>query len=80
MLLILSVFLLRYAANVGMAFNPGWRTAPELLLPLALLYGGFSGLFLGRSLSLLKLARAGATGPARSRLGWSAGRGQPLSQ
>lgn len=58
MLLIVAVFSLRYAANVGMAFNPGWRSAPWLLLPLALLYGGLSGLFLGRSLALLKLTRA----------------------
>ena len=55
LLLILTIFLLRYAANVGMAFNPGWRSAPEVLLPLALAYGGFSGLFLGHALGLLKL-------------------------
>jgi hypothetical protein len=79
MLLILIVFSLRYAANVGMALNPGWRHAPGLLLPLALLYGGFSGLFLGRALALLKLTRFGAAGAARSRSWWSAGRGQPLS-
>ena len=60
MLLILVIFSLRYAANVGMAFNPGWRSAPELLLPLALLYGGLSGLFLGRALALLRLTRAPA--------------------
>ena len=37
--------------------RPGWRNAPEMLLPLALLYGGFSGLFLGRALALMKLTR-----------------------
>ncbi|UCU92901.1 DUF6622 family protein [Hydrogenophaga taeniospiralis] len=58
MLLILVIFSLRYASNVGMAFHPGWRSAPWLLLPLALLYGGLSGLFLGRSLALLRLTRA----------------------
>ena len=58
MLLILVIFSLRYAANVGMALNPGWRSAPGVLLPLALLYGGFSGLFLGRALALLKLTGA----------------------
>ncbi len=79
MLLILVVFALRYAANVGMAFNPGWCHAPELLLPLALLYGGSSGLFLGRALALLKLTRAGAAGTARSPSLCSAGRCQPIS-
>ena len=58
MLLIVVIFSLRYAANVGMAINPSWRGAPELLLPLALLYGGLSGLFLGRALALLRLTRA----------------------
>ncbi len=58
MLLILAIFSLRYAANAGMAINPGWRNAPEVLLPLALLLGGLSGLFLGRALALLKLTRA----------------------
>lgn len=67
MLLIVAIFSLRYAANVGMAMNPGWRTAPELLLPLALLYGGLSGLFLGRALALLKLTRASAAGRGRPR-------------
>ncbi len=61
MLLILIIFSLRYAANVSMAFNPGWRTAPSMLLPLALLYGSFSGLFLGRGLALLKLTRSSAS-------------------
>ena len=65
MLLILGIFSLRCAVNVGMAMNPGWRSAPELLLPLALLYGGLSGLFLGRALALLKLTRAAAAGRAR---------------
>lgn len=60
MLLILVVFSLRYAANVGMAINPGWRNEPWVLVSLALLYGGLSGLFLGRALALLKLTRASA--------------------
>ena len=71
MLLFLVIFLLRYAANVGMAFNPGWRSAPELLLPLALLYGGLSGLFLGRALALLKLTRVHAHAPAAAHPGQS---------
>jgi len=79
LLLISGIFSLRYAANVGMAMNPGWRSAPELLLPLALLYGAFSGLFLGRALALLKLTRAPAAVLPRSLSRWSAGQGKPLS-
>lgn len=58
MLLIVAIFSLRYAANVGMAINPAWRSAPALLLPLALLYGALSGVFLGRALTLFRLTRA----------------------
>ena len=79
LLLILGIFSLRYAANVGMAMNPGWRSAPELLLSLALLYGGISGLFLGRALALLKLTRAPAAVLPSWSSRWSAGRGKPLS-
>lgn len=70
LLLILIVFVVRYAANVGMAFNPGWRHAPELLLPLALIYGGCSGLFLGRALALFKLTRAPAAVAGLLNLRW----------
>lgn len=77
--LILGIFSLRYAANVGMAMNPGWRSAPELLLSLALLYGGISGLFLGRALALLKLTRVPAAVPLRSSSRWPADHGKPLS-
>jgi len=79
MLLILGIFSIRYAANVGMALNPGWRNTPELLLPLALLYGAISGLFLGRALALLKLTRTPAAAPSLSPSRWSADRGQPLA-
>ena len=79
LLLILGIFSLRYAANVGMAMNPSWRSAPELLMPLSLLYGAFSGLFLGRALALLKLTRAPAAVLPSSSSRWSAGRGKPLS-
>ena len=70
LLLILIVFVVRYGANVGMAFNPGWRYAPELLLPLALIYGGCSGLFLGRALALFKLTRAPADVAGPLNLRW----------
>lgn len=79
MLLILGIFSIRYAANVGMALNPGWRNTPELLLPLALLYGGISGLLLGRALALLKLTRTPAAAPSLSSSRWSADRAKPLS-
>jgi hypothetical protein len=69
MLLILATFLLRYAANVGMALNPGWRSAPWLLLPLALLYGGLSGIFLGRSVSLLRLSLCRTVPPVQQQSG-----------
>ena len=79
MWLILGIFTLRYATNVGMALTPVWRSAPELLLPLALVYGGISGLLLGRSLALLKLSRSPAAVPSLSSSRWSSDGGKSLS-
>ncbi len=61
MLLIVGIFLLRYGVAVGQALHPAWRTAPQVLLPAALLYGAISGLLLGRALGLLALTRQPAT-------------------
>ncbi len=55
MVLIVGIFLLRYSVGVGQALHPAWRTDAGVLLPVALLYGGISGLFLGRALGLLAL-------------------------
>ncbi len=57
MALIVSIFCLRYAAGVGQGLHPEWRSLASVQLPLALIFGSLSGLFLGRALGLLSLTR-----------------------
>jgi hypothetical protein len=55
--LIVAIFALRYAAGVAQALHPAWQTAASMQVPLALLSGALSGLFLGRAMGLLALAQ-----------------------
>ena len=57
LVLIVCIFMLRYTVAVGQAMHPAWRTSADVLLPVALLYGALSGLFVGRALGLLSLTR-----------------------
>lgn len=57
LLLIVAIFSLRYAAGVGHGLHPEWRNLATVQLPLALVFGALSGLFLGRALGLLQLTR-----------------------
>jgi hypothetical protein len=57
LLLIVTIFTLRYAANVGSVLHPEWRGQWQVQVPLALVFGALSGVFLGRALGLLRLTR-----------------------
>lgn len=57
LLLMVAIFSLRYAAGVGHGLHPEWRNMATVQLPLALVFGALSGLFLGRALGLLQLTR-----------------------
>jgi hypothetical protein len=59
MALIVGIFVLRYGVAVGQALHPAWRSAPEVLLPVAAMYGAIAGLLLGRALGLLGLTLPG---------------------
>lgn len=65
LLLILGIFCTKYAVGVLLALHPEQHANTSLALPVAALYGFFSGLFAGRSLRLLRLVlpaqRAAAT-------------------
>jgi hypothetical protein len=56
LVLILCIFSVKYAVAVAWALNPAWRDATVSLSAVALLYGGFSGLFAGRAWALLQRA------------------------
>jgi hypothetical protein len=65
--LALTIFGLRYVNGVVTALHPALTALPQWQWPLALLFGGMSGLFMGRALGLMKLA--GPPGTAASGLG-----------
>lgn len=58
LLLIATIFSLRYVAAVALVLNPALRLSLAFQTPLALVFGLLGGLFLGRSLGLLNLTRA----------------------
>jgi hypothetical protein len=55
LVLIVTIFGLRYSMGVSLALHPAWRSALAVLLPAAATFGALSGLFLGRSLRLRAL-------------------------
>lgn len=57
LLLIVGIFLTKYIVVVSLTLHPALRLDLAFALPVAVLYGFFSGLFAGRSLRLLRLLR-----------------------
>lgn len=58
LLLIATVFTMRYVGGVSLALHPAWRGAASVALPMAAVYGAVAGTLLGRVLALLRAARA----------------------
>jgi uncharacterized membrane protein len=56
LVLFLAVFATRYAVSVQLALHPALAEEPGFTLPVAALYGAFSGIFLGRAAQLWRLA------------------------
>jgi len=54
--LMLAVFSVRYVVAVRLALHPGLSSDQGFVLPVAVLYGALSGLFLGRAARLWRLA------------------------
>lgn len=67
MALILAMFTLGYALGVTLALHPALRADAALAGGASLAFGGFSGIFAGRALALLQLARGAAAAPASAR-------------
>ena len=57
LVVMLSIFSVRYAVNVAQALNPVLRTTPGFAMPVALVYGALAGLLLGRAWSVLRAPR-----------------------
>lgn len=58
MLLILGIFFTKYTVGVTLALHPALAHDARLALPVSLLYGAFSGIFVGRAARLVRLALA----------------------
>jgi amino acid permease len=56
--LIVSLFLVKYAAGVSLALHPGLASESEFVIACSLAYGVFSGLFAARGLQLWQVRRA----------------------
>lgn len=60
----MAIFVLRYGVSVKIAIAPALTHDAAFAAIVASLYGAISGLFLGRALRLLRLARASTAQPA----------------
>jgi amino acid permease len=65
--LIVSLFLVKYAAGVSLALHPGLAADRSFVVACGLAYGAFSGLFAARGLQLLQVRRAARAGGAPAR-------------
>mgnify|MGYP003584009648 CR=1 FL=1 len=63
LLLMMGIFLSKYAVGVLLAMHPQMAHHSGFALSMSALYGAFAGLFLGRSLRLWKLALRSADAP-----------------
>lgn len=63
MLLILGIFITKYAVGVSLSMQPDLKANGNFVLAIATIYGVFSGIFAGRTVRLLRLASRPAANP-----------------
>jgi hypothetical protein len=68
--LLVAIFMLRYGVAVMLAITPARKGDAAFAAIVATLYGTMSGVFLGRMLRLLRLARASAAPDALHSASW----------
>ena len=56
MVIIVTIFSMRYVSAVALAMTPAWRGDATVLSGLAAVYGLLGGVFLGRALGLRRMA------------------------
>jgi hypothetical protein len=59
MVIIMTIFVLRYVTGVAQAMHPEWRSQLHVQALLAVAFGVLSGVFLGRAAGLWTLTRGG---------------------
>jgi len=57
--LIMAIFSCKYAVGATLAMHPEWAGRADFSLSLGILYGAFSGAFIGRAFRLWRAASAG---------------------
>jgi len=60
LVIIVTIFLLRYVGSIALVLHPAWRAASEVALPMAAAFGLIAGVLLGRALGLFALTRRAA--------------------
>ena len=63
MVLILAIFLTRYAVSVSLVMHPELKIHANFGLAIGALYGVFSGIFAGRAIRLVRLSLRPASSP-----------------
>ena len=58
LILMMSIFCMKYAVAVTLAIAPAYAHAPGFMVPVCLAYGCFSGIFLGGLLRTMAVYRA----------------------
>jgi uncharacterized protein YneF (UPF0154 family) len=64
LLLILGIFLTKYIVGVELAMRPALARDDQYTLVVSVIYGLFSGIFIGRAARLWRLALRSASVPA----------------
>lgn len=54
LVLMLTLFTMRYVVGVSLAFHPAWATLPQFALGLSLVYGALTGCFVVRAHNVLR--------------------------
>jgi hypothetical protein len=67
LLLIVALFCVKFGVGASLAMHPALRDDEAFAAAAGLAYGGFSGLFAGRALALLRLVAHGAVALAQNR-------------
>ena len=65
LVLMMGIFFTKFAAGVTLAAAPQMAQELSFALPIAAMYGAFSGVFLGRAMRLWKLAMGSAPGASQ---------------
>ncbi len=67
MMLIMGIFMTKYAVGVSLAIHPELKANANFAVAMATVYGAFSGIFAGRTVRLMRLMRMAGRRPMPAR-------------